>query len=252
MNLETNILPYLNKDIRLTEKRPNILQVHAPFYHEDGDMYDIFIEPTSNPKKVRISDYGMTLLRLSYTYEVDTHTREKLLNKIISSNHFEIVDSVIFAEVDVERVYQAIMILSQIVGKVSNMKLFHRETIHNLFFEKLDEFIEENLSKYYPAKPYYPIKDSIEYEVNYCFNHRERPLYLFAVNNPSNAKLATISCLKFLNENIKFKSIIVLENLDTVSKKDLNRLLSVSDKNFPSLSDFKEHALSFFEREKVN
>lgn len=252
MNFETNISPYLNENIRLSEKRANILQVHLPFFHEDGDMYDIFIEPTENPKKVKVSDYGMTLMRLSYTFEVDTPTRERILNRIVYSNHFELLDGIVFIVVEIEKVYRAIMLLSQIIGKISNMKLFQRETIQSLFFEQLDIFVDENLSIYHPDKLYYPIPDSTEYEVNYCFNHRERPLYLFAVNNPSNAKLATISCLKFLTEKIKFKSIIVLENLDSVSKKDLNRLLSVSDKNFPSLSDFKENALSFFERESNN
>lgn len=248
MNLEANILPYLNGNIRLSEKRPDILQVHLPFFHEDGDMYDIFVEPTENPKKIRVSDYGMTLLRLSYTFEVDTPTREKILNRIVYSNRFEILNGIVFTVVEIEKVYQAIMLLSQIIGKISNMKLYQRETIQNLFFEQLDQFIGDNLSMYYPDKTYYPISESTEYEVSYCFNHREIPLYLFAVNNPSNAKLATISCLKFRAEGIKFASIIVLENLDSVSKKDLSRLLSVSDKNFPTLIDFTENASAFFER----
>ena len=30
--------------IRLEEKRPNIQQIFAPLYHEDGDMMDIFLD----------------------------------------------------------------------------------------------------------------------------------------------------------------------------------------------------------------
>lgn len=215
-------------------------------------MYDIFIEPTDDISKVKVSDYGMTLMRLSYTYDIDTPMRERILNRIVNANHLDILNGVIFVIADLEKVYTAIMLLSQVIGKVSNMKLFQRETVNSLFFEQLSTFIEEELDEYYPIKGYHPIPDNPEYEVNYCFNHRQRPLFLFAVNNPSNAKLATISCLKFINEGIKFKSIIVLENLESITKKDLNRLLSVSDKNFPSLKDFKENAHSFFEREEEN
>jgi hypothetical protein len=33
-----------NDRIRFVEKRPDIFQLIAPFYHEDGDMLEIFLE----------------------------------------------------------------------------------------------------------------------------------------------------------------------------------------------------------------
>lgn len=251
MFLPTDIYPFLNKGIELSEKRPNILQVHAPFFHEDGDMYDIFIEPGKEPNKIKVSDYGMTLMRLSYTYDTSTITRLKILNRIIYSNDLELSNGIIFIEVDVEQLYSAIMMFSQVISKITNMKNFQRDTIHNLFFEDLEDFVYQDLRPYHPDKNFHPIPSNPEYEVDYCFNHRERPLYLFAINNPSNAKLATISCLKFEMEKIKFKGVMVIEKLAVIPKKDLNRLLSVSYKNFPSLEDFKENAQNFFERESM-
>ena len=63
--------------VRLEEKRPNIQQVYAPLYHEDGDMMDLFLDlpkdaNLTEDKEIRISDHGMTLMRLSYGFDLDT------------------------------------------------------------------------------------------------------------------------------------------------------------------------------------
>lgn len=129
------------------------------------------------------------------------------------------------------------------------MRLYKREVIHSLFFEMLEEFIMTNLQKYNPQKKYYPIPDHEEYEVDYCFNHRRRPIYLFGVNNSANARLATISSQKFIAEKLNFSSLIILEDLDVIGKKDQARLMSAADKQFPSLEDFQKLAEEYIERE---
>lgn len=56
--------------IDFREKRPGIFKVLLPFFHEDGDMYDVFIEEIND--YIRISDYGLTMMKLSYNFEFDT------------------------------------------------------------------------------------------------------------------------------------------------------------------------------------
>jgi hypothetical protein len=85
--------------------------------------------------------------------------------------------------------------------------------------------------------------------VDFCFNDRPRPVYLFGVNNSSNSRLATISCQRFIADKIKFSSLIVLEDLDVLGKTDQARLMSAADKQYPSLDEFKEHAEEYLERE---
>ena len=60
--------------------------------------------------------------------------------------------------------------------------------------------------------------------------------------------MTTISCLKFQTEDIPFRSVAVLESLDTLTKKDQARLMSTADKEFPSLENFEENAIKFLER----
>jgi len=238
-----------NNFFSLKEKRENILQVFAPLYHADGDMMDIFLSEIPERNLIKISDYGLTLMRLSYSFDIDTPNKEKIFNKILAENSIQNENGNLYIDVQPEYIYHGLMQFAQVISKVTNMRLYKREVIHSLFFEMLEEFIMTNLQKYNPQKKYYPIPDHEEYEVDYCFNHRRRPIYLFGVNNSANARLATISSQKFIAEKLNFSSLIILEDLDVIGKKDQARLMSAADKQFPSLEDFQKLAEEYIERE---
>jgi len=75
-----------NGRVAFRERRPGVLQVLAPLFHEDGDMVDIFLdEPVNGSGKVRIGDHGLTLMRLTYTYDLDreqaAHLQPHLVGK---------------------------------------------------------------------------------------------------------------------------------------------------------------------------
>lgn len=238
-----------NNFFYLKEKREDILQVFAPLYHADGDMMDIFLSETPEREFIRISDYGLTLMRLSYSFDIDTPNKEKIFNKILAENSILNENGNLFIDVKPEYIYHGLMQFAQAVSKITNMRLYKREVIHSLFFEMLEEYIMTNLQKYNPQKKFYPIPEHEEYEVDYCFNHRRRPIYLFGVNNSANSRLATISCQKFIAQKLNFSSLIILENLDVIGKKDQVRLMSAADKQFPTLEDFQKHAEEYIERE---
>ena len=238
-----------NNFFYLKEKRENILQVFAPLYHADGDMMDIFLSEIQDKKRLKISDFGLTMMRLSYSYDVDTPNKEKIFNKILSENSIQNENGELFIEVKPEYIYVGLMQFAQAISKITNMRLYKREVIHSMFFEMLEEYVMDKLQKYNPLKRFYPIPGHEEYEVDYCFNHRRRPIYLFGVNGSSNSRLATISCQKFISEKLNFSSLVVLENLDVVGKKDQARLMSAADKQFPSLEEFQKNAEEYLDRE---
>lgn len=232
----------------LREKRPNIWQVIMPFYHEDGDMVEVFITPIDN-SIYRICDYGLTLMRLSYSYELDTPNKERIFNTIISSYNIQNDNGNLYIDIEEDHLYPALMQFIGTILKISNMRLYKREVVQSLFFEMLDEFIQSQLSEYQPQKNYRPFPDIPEYEVGYCFNHRKVPIYLFGVNNPSTARLTVISCQKFIIEKLKSRSITVLESLDCLGKKDQARLMAVADKVFPDFTEFENNGKAYFARE---
>jgi hypothetical protein len=242
-----------NGHVAFRERRPGVTQVLAPLFHEDGDMVDIFIdEPRNGSNRVRISDHGMTLMRLTYNYDLDTENKLRIFNRILAENRIAEQDGRLYIEAEPERLYPAILQFAQTVAKVSSMQFFKREVIQSLFYEQLAEFIEERLGQFNPRARVLPIPDHDEYEVDYQFDAGPRPLYLFGVKDNDKARLATISCLEFQRRRLSFKTVMVHQDFEGgLTKKDRTRITSAADKQFPSLDDFRENGALFLERERA-
>jgi hypothetical protein len=238
-----------NNHVNIKEKRPGIFQLILPIYHEDGDMIDLFIIPKED-LKYELCDFGLTLMRLSYSYEIDTENKEKIFQKILNEyNLFEERGNIKF-DTKPETVFTDIMHITQAITKITSMRYFKREVIESMFYEILDEFIENDLQNYKPKKNILPLPDRDDLEADYQFTPNGYPVYLFGVKDTSKARLATISCLEYQRANLKFRSLIVHEDFDKLSKKDRTRLTNACDKQFTSLDEFKSHAIEFLEREK--
>ena len=103
-------------------------------------MMDIFLSEIPERKSVKISDYGLTIMRLSYSYDIDTPNKEKIFNKILSENSIQNINGELFIEVKPEYIYVGLMQFAQAVSKITNMRLYKREVIHSMFFEMLEEY----------------------------------------------------------------------------------------------------------------
>ncbi len=238
-----------NDRIRFVEKRSGIFQLIVPFYHEDGDMLEIYLEGLKENGKIRISDHGMTIMRLSYEYEIDTPNKRRIFEKMLAENRLLEKDGRLYLEADLDVLYPSVLQFAQAVGKVSNMKLYKREVIKSLFYELLDEFINEQLVRFQPEPKVLPIPERDDLEVDYSFKGFPRPLYLFGVKDDTKARLTTISCLEFQRADIPFKSVAVHEDFEALSKKDRKRITSAADKQFVDLDDFTNHGEDYFDRE---
>jgi len=238
-----------NNRINLREKRPNILQLEAPLYHEDGDMIDIFIEVPRNGGNIRICDFGMTLMRLSYSFDIDTPNKERIFNRILSENQVSETDGNLCIETTPDGLYPSILQFAQVVGKVSNMQLYKREVVQSLFYEILQEFVEDGLGVYAPAPNVFPIPERDDLEVDWQFSLPSNKLvYMFGAKDSAKARLITISCLEFQKHNLPFTSMVVHEDFENLPKKDRSRITSAVDKQFISLDDFRENGAGYLER----
>jgi hypothetical protein len=237
-----------NGRLKVVEKRPGIYQLLLPFYYEDGDMMEIFLQKENGLWKV--CDYGMAYMRLSYSYNIDTENKEKIFLKIITENGLNEENGNIFIIAKDDNLYPSILQFVTGISKVSSMRYFKREVIESLFYEQLDEFIFSELQNYKPQKNIFPIQNRDDLEVDFALYPNGYPVYLFGVKDVPKARLAAICCLEFQKNNLKFRSYIVHEDFEKLSKKDRARLTSACDKQFISLDDFKENAVKFLEREK--
>lgn len=252
MNYLDTLREQFNNHVRFQERRPGIFQLVAPLYHEDGDMVDIFLEPCGRngiQDRIRVSDHGMTLMRLSYNFDIDTPNKEKIFERILRENRIDEENGNLFVDTSPEGLYPAVLQFAQTVAKIGNMQFFKREVIHSLFIEMLSEFIEMNLREYQPQQTFFPLPDRDDLEVDYLFLVKPRPIFLFGVRDAAKARLAAISCLEFQRHKVPFKSFVVHEAFESLGKKDQSRITSAADKQFISLEDFRQNAHQVLERE---
>ncbi len=235
--------------VAFREKRPNVFKVLLPFFHEDGDMYDIFVEECpSDHSRLRISDYGITIMKLSYTFDLDTPHKQEICNNIISQNRCQFDNGNIFLDVLPAQLECGIYQLAQAISKISNMDILAKESLKSLFYDYLDSFIFEDLSKHFSVnKNVAPGKNSdciVDYEIA-----SSKPIYLFGVNDDNKASKVVISCFNFRQEDIPFRSLIVHEDFGKLSSFNQNQITNMSDKQYTSFDEFRNHGIDYINRE---
>lgn len=232
---------------QLKEKRPNIFQVIAPFFHEDGDIMEIFVEPRDKDH-YRICDYGLTLMHLSYNVNL-TESKENLYGKILTENGLDEQDGNIFIESDYNNLLPNFFHFAQTLAKVSSLQYLKKKTIQNLFYETLIEFIQEQYKDIEHYVKYTPIPSNKECVVDVMFKLPKRPLYLFGVKDSDNQKALEIAanCFEFKTEGLSFQSLVVYENFDTLTQKNMKRLLRATDKQFLDFDQFKHEGRRYIQ-----
>lgn len=233
---------------QLKEKRPNIFQIIAPFFHEDGDILEIFVEPT-NQERYRFCDYGLTLMHLSYQVNL-TESKETIYNKILSENGLDEQDGNIFIESDVDDLLPNFFHFAQTLGKVSSLQYLKKKTVQNLFYDLLIQYIEENYRDIDHSIKYTPVPSNKECVVDVMFDLPRHPLFLFGVKENDNQKALEIvaNCLEFKTENINFQSLVVYQNFDKLTQNNIKRLLRATDKQFLDFEQFKLEGHRFIEQ----
>jgi len=250
MNYLELLQSQFNHRVSMREKRPGVVQLVAPLYHEDGDMVDIFLDlPSNGQSRIRVSDYGMTLMRLSYSFELDTPNKERIFQKILAENQVNEENGALYIESDPESLYPAILHFAQTMAKVSNMRLYKREVIENLFYEQLDEFVQDQCNRFNPRPKVFPLPERDDLEVDYRFGNGEHAVFLFGVKDVSKARLTTIACLEFQRAPLTSTNLVVHQDFDALPRKDRSRITSAADKQFISLDDFRQNGQRVLEKE---
>jgi hypothetical protein len=212
-------------------------------------MIDLYIQEIADGI-YRLQDFGLTLQRLAYSYDIDTENKEAILQRIIAENNLFEDNGNIFLNTTKEKAFNSIMHITQAYMKIGSMRYFKREVIESLFYEMLDEIIFSELIEFKPQKKVQPIKDRDDLEADYSFSPNGHPVYLFGVKDTSKARLATIAMQAYRIEGINFRGWVVNEDFEKLAKKDRSRLTNITDKQFTSLDEFKGHAKEFLERER--
>lgn len=235
------------RHIDFREKRIGVYKVLVPFFHEDGDMYDIFIEEIPGKNQIRISDYGLTLMKLSYTFDLDTEHKQDVLESIVMQNRCQIDDGMIYLDVLPHQFHTGLNQFSQVISKVTNMDIISREQQKTMFPEMLRSFVTENLKDFDITEGYTPVSDkslTVDFKIS-----GPRPIFLFGVNENTKAAKVVISCLNFKTQAVPFRSLIVYEDMDKLSRFNRSQLTNVAQKQYFSLDGFREQGAEYIKEE---
>ena len=235
--------------IRFQKKRPDLYQVYLPVYYEDGDMADVFLAPSENGNgSFLLKDCGTTLMRLSYTYEINTPAKETIFNKIIHQSGVIEKNGELCVESDSDQLFHSLMQLIGCQQKVLNMRMWQRETIRSLFLHDLDEFITTQMNQYQVLKNVTPLPEYDVIEVDYQLEYNGKKFFVFGVNSKDKAKNSTISLLEMQKTGLRYIGIIVHEAMDQLPRKDQMYLTQNADKQFVNLMDFQAKGDAFIRR----
>ena len=224
----------------LYQRRPENYQLILPILHEDGDMVDIYLveSPVGNAY-VRICDFGMTLMRLSYAYEINSESRMRIFESILINNGVQNDQGNLFIDTEPNRIYEGILQFAGCVQKVCSMTFWNREFVRSAFYEDLAGYVTAELGKFSPVQDESPIPE-YPISVDWSLTHNDRKFYLFGVRGNNKALNVAVSLLEFQKQRLPFISIVVHENMEELGRKERVYLTSNADRQYPALNDFRE------------
>lgn len=235
--------------IGFREVRNNTYKIIVPFYHEDGDMYDIFVNPSPNTEgMLRISDFALTLMKLSYSFEIDSINKKKVLQSIVTQNNCIYENGVIYLEVEQAQFMNGLYAMAQVISKVMNMEIISKEIARSYFYEYLKEFVTTELRDFNIKENTMPIAGESDFSVDFEIA-APKPIYLFGVKDDAKASRVVISCLNFNERKLPYRSLVIHEDIEALTKYSKRQILNTTDKQFYNLDDFKAQGNAYLHRE---
>ena len=232
----------------LDERRTGIYQLIVPILHEDGDMIDIYLQNSPlGDDYARLCDFGMTLMRLSYNYDVNTPARQRILDSICINNGVTIQENDLVLDVDIAKIYEGILQFSGCIQKICNMEYWNREIVRSAFYDDLDDYMQTEMARFSPNSDHYPLP-GYPIGVDWSLFHNNRNLFVFGVRGNDKAKNVAIALLEFQKAAIQFISLIVHEDMEDLGRREILYLTRNADTQYPMLSDFKEKGIHDIQR----
>lgn len=238
--IKNSLMHSLAGGVDFYERRPGKFQLMLPLRHEDGDMVDIYLQ--ASPKGegyVRICDFGMTLMRLSYNYELNSETRERIFSSILIDNGVSNDGGKLYLDARMDFLYEGIMQFAGCAQKVCNMRYWSRELVRSTFYEDLGKYITGNLGNFRPMPNQRPLTGQV-IQVDWSLTRNERSFYVFGIRGDKKATEVAYSLLEFQKAQLLFISLVVHENMEDLGRKEVSYLTRNADTQYPLLKDFEE------------
>lgn len=238
--LQKHLCEVFCQDVALSEMEGHIV-VPLPMTARDGDGITVFLDRSAGGGW-RVSDMGITVMRLSYEHDISSifrGTRGKLFQSIVAETGATERDGEIFLEVPADKLLQGIFSIGQAASRVGDLSLWTRSRTESTFFEDLRERVYSSVpaEKVKADHVVSGVPESEIYPVDYMIDTGGRPLYIFGVNSQDRARMATITIQHLRAHGPKFDAMTALSRLSDVPPQDLKRLMFAANDTIPSIDD---------------
>ena len=221
-----------NSSISFREVKPQTFQIFLPYYHLDWDMIDVFIQFVW--KRIILTDFWQTMMRLSYYTDLSSAWRKKIFETIFSTYTVKYDWKCIFVDfTSVDELYPYLMEIIAVISKVSDISFLKQERAKSIFYEEFDSFMMWDLKDKLKVNIHKNYSPSIDSKNNYpvpYYLESKKPLFVFPVS--TNEKCLEAISILFFYDGKKFEntSISVFRDTEEISNKNVWRLMDISDR----------------------
>jgi len=238
---ESNIREEICKSITFiyTDGEGAKILINTPFIFDDGDVIKVVLRNENGT--LFLTDEGHTFMHLSYDdLDLTKGRRKTILDAILLMHYIENVDGELRSSVDISNFGDSFFTYVQGLNKIADLSFTKKDHVKSFFMEEFFDFLKGVLGENATFNYTDPERDEKgKYKVD-CYIPTVEPVFIFGVNTDDKCRDATITLLKFENWGVKNNSIIVFEDMQTLSSKALAKLTDVSGKVYSDLGSAKE------------
>ncbi len=236
--IENDLKESVSKQVALQSEGVNRFRVFTPFEFEDGDHFAIVLKKEN--KNWRFSDEAHTLMHMSYDMDISAlkkGNRQKILTNILSN--FQIVENSGELSLNVieDNFGGALYNFIQALTKITDISYLSKEQVRSTFYEDFKSFLketvpEDRLTFDYSNDDY---DKDCKYPVDCRINGMPKPLFLFAIHNDNKCRDVVISLLQYERWGLKYQSVSIFEDQETINRRVLAKFSDVGEKQFSAL-----------------
>ncbi len=238
----------ISEEITLIDEGVNRFRVFTPFEFDDGDHFSIVLKKQNG--SFIFTDEAHTIMHMSYDMDVSVlkkGTRQKILTNTIANFGLEENNGELFIKVSENNFGASFYNFVQALIKITDLSFLSKEHVRSMFYEDFQALITEAVPKDRLTFDYtHPEFDKEEkYVVDCCINGMPKPMYLFAILNDSKCKDVMISMYQFERWNIKYHSVSIFEDQETVNRRVLAKFSDIGEKQFSTLLSNRERIKNY-------